>query len=49
MDGTGTEDGTEDGTVGWFVIAAIVVVSTLTTAPSARAVERCLARHGSAS
>ncbi|WP_210503548.1 MFS transporter [Nocardioides xinjiangensis] len=38
----------EHGSLGWIVIAAIVVVSTLTMAPSARAAERYLARHGSA-
>ncbi|WP_322921009.1 MFS transporter [Nocardioides renjunii] len=38
----------EQGSLGWVVIAAIVVVSTLTMAPSARAAERYLARHGSA-
>jgi hypothetical protein len=38
----------EHGSFGWITIAAIVVVSTLTMGPSARAAERYLARHGSA-
>ncbi|WP_297621256.1 hypothetical protein [Nocardioides sp.] len=38
----------EHGSLGWLTIAAIVVVSTLTMGPSARAAERYLARHGSA-
>lgn len=38
----------EHGSLGWITIAAIVVVSTLTMGPSARAAERYLARHGSA-
>ena len=38
----------EHGSLGWMAIAAIVVVSTLTMGPSARAAERYLARHGSA-
>ena len=38
----------EHGSVGWITIAAIVAVSTLTMGPSARAAERYLARHGSA-
>ena len=38
----------EHGSVGWLTIAAIVVVATLTMGPSARAAERYLARHGSA-
>lgn len=38
----------EQGSLGWLTIAAIVVVSTLTMGTSARAAERYLARHGSA-
>ena len=38
----------EHGSFGWITIAAIVAVSTLTMGPSARAAERYLARHGSA-
>ncbi|GAA5134550.1 MFS transporter [Alloalcanivorax gelatiniphagus] len=38
----------EHGSLGWIAIAVIVIVSTLTMAPSARAAERYLARHGSA-
>ena len=38
----------EHGSLGWMTIAAIVVVSTLTMGRSARAAERYLARHGSA-
>ena len=38
----------EHGSLGWLTIAAVVVVSTLTMGPSARAAERYLARHGSA-
>jgi MFS family permease len=38
----------EHGSLGWITIAAIVVVTTLTMGPSARAAERYLARHGSA-
>jgi MFS family permease len=37
----------EHGSIGWLAIAAIVVVSTLTMAPSARGAERYLAGHGS--
>ena len=39
----------EHGSLGWLTIAAIVVLSTCTMGPSARASERYLARHGSAS
>jgi MFS family permease len=39
----------EHGSLGWLTIAAIVIVSTLTMGPSARAAERYLARHGAAS
>ena len=38
----------EHGSLGWITIAVIVIVSTLTMRPSARAAERYLARHGSA-
>lgn len=37
----------EHGSLGWVTIAALVIVSTLTMGPSARAAERYLARHGS--
>jgi MFS family permease len=36
----------EHGSLGWITIAVIVIVSTFTMAPSARAAERYLARHG---
>jgi hypothetical protein len=39
----------EHGSLGWLTIASIVIVSTLTMGPSARAAERYLARHGAAS
>jgi MFS family permease len=38
----------EHGSLGWVTIAAIVIVATLAMGPSARAAERYLARHGSA-
>ena len=38
----------EHGSLGWVTIAAIVIVATLARGPSARAAERYLARHGSA-
>ncbi|HSU01831.1 MAG TPA: MFS transporter [Nocardioides sp.] len=38
----------EHGSLGWMTIAGIVVLSTLTMGRSARAAERYLARHGSA-
>lgn len=37
----------EQGATGWVIIAAIVVVGTVTMGPSARAAERYLERHGS--
>ena len=39
----------EHGSLGWVTIASICIVATLTMGPSARAAERYLARHGSAS
>ena len=38
----------EHGSLGWITIASICIIGTLTMGPSARAAERYLARHGSA-